>query len=288
MSLPIPVTTWLEWGQITQFLRTEDDQTRAAFSGGGPDNFFGLLLAIVNQSVAAQYAASPNDPNLLVTAPYLICLIGRYQIPARRIIANLALTKPSFTGPSSETTTVGTPVTFTITPTGGATPISYQWYQNGMAIIGAIGTSYTIPSPQLSQSGNIYTVIATNPAGSVPSNPVTLTVTASIEGFLYYTSTNPGPTLQASSDPFSYQASFAITHDSPWVITVPSAATPNMYIVIKGPSTESIKTLWANGTFNSGNIPDAIFEAYLQFGGQTYYYTRVAATFDATQSLTLT
>jgi hypothetical protein len=288
MSLPIPVATWIQWGQISQFLRSDEQQTRGAFAGGGPDNFYDVLLSIVVGSVAQQYANNANDPNLLITAPYMISLIGKYQIPARKIINNLAQTLPSFTGPASESTTVGTPVTFTITPVAGTVPISYQWYRNGVAIPGATGTTYTLSNPQLSDSGAGFSVIASNVAGLVPSNPATLTVTSAITGFFYYSPSDPGPTLQASSDPFSYQVSFAITHNQPLSITVPSAATPNMYLVIKAPSTESIKTTWTNGTFNSGNIPDAIFQTYLQFGGFTYYYTRVATTMDATQPLILT
>jgi hypothetical protein len=288
MSLPIPIASWLQWGKISQFLRSDQQQTRSAFNGGGPDNFYDVLLAVVNNSVQQQYANNPNDPNLIITGTYLISLIGKYQIPARQIIANLAGVVPSFTGPTSQTVTVGSAATFTITPTGGTAPVSYQWYRNGVPIAGATATSYTLPDAQLSDSGATFVVQASNGAGSTASSPVTLTVTASITGYLYYTSVDPGPTLRASSDPFSYQESFTITHNQPFGITVPSAATPNMYLVIKAPASESIKTVWNNGTFNSGNIPDAIFETYLQFGGETYYYTRVAASMDATQPLTLT
>lgn len=287
MSIPLPVATWIQWGQISQFLRSDEQQTRSAFSGGGPDNSYDLLLSIVVGSVQQQYASNPNDLNLLVTAPYMISLIGKYQLQARQIINNLAQTLPAFTGPASETTTVGTPVTFTVTPTGGTIPISYQWYRNGVTIAGATGTTYTLSDPQLSDNGAAFTVVASNVAGRIASSPATLTVTAAIEGYMYYSPSDPGPTLQASQDPFDYQVSFAITHDAALVITVPGAATPNMYLVIKAPSTEPIDSVWTNGTFNSGTIPDAIFQTYLQFGGYTYYYTRTATTMDSTQSLTL-
>lgn len=286
MSLPIPIASWLEWGKISQFLRSDQEQTRAAFSGGGPDNFYDVLLAVVNNSVQQQFANNNNDPNLIITGTYLIALIGKYQIPARQIIANLAQQLPTFTGPANESTLVGEPVTFTITPTGGTPPVTYQWYRNGIPIAGATSTTYTISDPQLTDSGAVFRVQATNGAGAT-SNEATLTVTAALEGFMYYSPIDPGPTLQANSDPFDYQVTFGITHDQPFVITVPSAATPNMYLVIKAVDTESIKTLWTNGTFNSGNIPDAIFQTELQFGGMTYYYTRVATTLDATQTLTL-
>lgn len=287
MSLPIPVASWIQWGQISQFLRSEDQQNRMAFNNGGPDNFYDLLLAIVVGSVQQQYANNAVDPNLLITAPYMLSLIGKYQIPARRIIANLASVLPAFTGPASESTVVGTPVTFSVTLTAGTQPITYQWYRNGTIISGATAASYTLSDPQLSDSGAQFSVIVTGPAGVVPSGPATLTVTASIEGALYYTTVDPGPTIRGGSNPFSYQSTFAITHNQPFVITVPSAATPNMFLVIQAPSTESAKTIWANGTFNSGNIPDAVFQTPATVGGDTLYYTRNPATMDATQPLTL-
>lgn len=287
MSLPIPVATWLKWGQISQFLRSDAQQNRMAFNNGGPDNFMDVLLAIVNNSVQEQFNNNNNDPNLLITAPYLIALIGKYQIPARQIIANLASTLPVYTGPTSESTLVGTPVTFSVTLSAGTPPITYQWYRNGVLIAGATASSYTLSNPQLSDSGASFTVIVTGPAGSVPSGPATLTVTASIEGALYYTDTDPGPTIRGGSNPFSYQSTFAITHNQPFVITIPSAATPNKFLVIQAPSAESAKTIWANGTFNTGNIPDAIFQTPASVGGNTLYYTRTATTMDATQPLTL-
>lgn len=285
MSIPIPVATWIEWGQISQFLRSEDQQNRMAFGNGGPNNFYDLLLAIVVGSVQQQFANNPVDPKLLITAPYMISLIGKYQIPARKIITNLAGVKPAFTGPANESTLVGTPVTFSITLTAGTLPITYQWFRNGVLIPGATGLSYTLTNPQLSDSGASFSVIATGPAGVVPSGPATLTVTSSIEGALYYTPIDPGPTIRGGSNPFAYQTTFAITHNQPFVITIPSAATPNEYLVIQAPSTESIKTIWNNGTFNSGTIPDVIFQTPATVGGNTLYYSRNPTTMDATQPL---
>lgn len=287
MSLPIPVAEWIQWGQIAQFLRSEEQQNRIAFAGGGPDNFFDLLLSIVVGSVQKQYSNNNNDPNLLITAPYMMSLIGKYQIRARQIINNISGTAPSFTGPSNESTIVGTPVTFSIILTGGTAPVSYQWYRNGIIIVGATGLSYTLSNPQLSDSGAMFSVMASNGAGSTPSNPATLTVTSVITGYFAYMPTDPGPTLRSNSDPFTYQETFSITHNQPLSMTVPPAATPNMYFIVKVPSAESIKTTWMNGQFNSGDIPDAVFQSYLQFGGDTYYYPRTAATLDSTQPLTL-
>ncbi|GII81262.1 hypothetical protein Sru01_62440 [Sphaerisporangium rufum] len=82
---------------------------------------------------------------------------------------------PAITGqPQGATVTVGGSVTFSVTATGAA-PLSYQWRKDGGAIAGATGSSYTIGNAQQSHAGS-YTVVVTNPAGSVTSAPATLTV----------------------------------------------------------------------------------------------------------------
>ena len=80
------------------------------------------------------------------------------------------------TQPQSQTVTAGTSVTFTVAA-GGTAPITYQWQKNGSAITGATSASYTIASAQASDSG-AYTVVVTNPGGSLTSATATLTVNA--------------------------------------------------------------------------------------------------------------
>jgi hypothetical protein len=53
--------------------------------------------------------------------------------------------------------------------------LSYQWRQNGTAIAGATGSSYTRSNAQAAHAGN-YTLVATNVAGSVTSAVAVLTV----------------------------------------------------------------------------------------------------------------
>lgn len=85
-----------------------------------------------------------------------------------------AVISPSITGnPTSLNVTAGGGATFSVSANG--TSPSYQWYKNGSPIFGATASSYTIPSAQASDAGN-YTVTVFNSAGSVSSNPATLTV----------------------------------------------------------------------------------------------------------------
>ena len=82
------------------------------------------------------------------------------------------------TQPSIQTVTVGGTVTFTV-GAAGTPPLSYQWYFNGAYISGATSSSYTIISATAANDGS-YTATVTNSAGTVTSNPATLTVNGPI------------------------------------------------------------------------------------------------------------
>ncbi|MBP9913209.1 MAG: immunoglobulin domain-containing protein [Opitutaceae bacterium] len=68
----------------------------------------------------------------------------------------------------------GSTATFTVAAEG-VSPLSYQWNKNGVAISGATGASYTIPSINRTDAG-LYSVTITNPLGSVTSESAALSV----------------------------------------------------------------------------------------------------------------
>lgn len=76
--------------------------------------------------------------------------------------------------PSDITTITGRPVSLTVVTTGAPT-LRYQWTKNGTDILGALGSTYTIPNPKLTDAGS-YTVTVVNPVGSIISSPAVLTV----------------------------------------------------------------------------------------------------------------
>jgi hypothetical protein len=94
------------------------------------------------------------------------------------------------TQPTSETVTVGSSATFSVVASGTA-PLSYQWQQNGTAIAGATAAAYTTPPTVISDNGSQFTVVASNPGGSITSNAANLTVNAMtlIAGTSYYLAT---------------------------------------------------------------------------------------------------
>lgn len=87
-----------------------------------------------------------------------------------------AATSPSITTqPVSQTVKAGQAATFSVTA-NGTTPLAYQWRQNGTAISGATAASYTTPATTTANTGEQFTVVVSNSAGSVTSNAATLTV----------------------------------------------------------------------------------------------------------------
>ncbi|HUG13091.1 MAG TPA: immunoglobulin domain-containing protein, partial [Opitutaceae bacterium] len=80
---------------------------------------------------------------------------------------------PSITShPASKTVVIGSDATFSVTATGTA-PITYQWRRDGANVVGATSDTLTVTDVQPG-AGATYTVVVTNVAGSVTSNPATL------------------------------------------------------------------------------------------------------------------
>jgi len=78
--------------------------------------------------------------------------------------------------PGSQIACPGKSALFSVTATGTA-PLSYQWRKDGEAIAGATTAIYTIPSVARDNVGS-YTVVVTNPCGSVTSSAATLSLSA--------------------------------------------------------------------------------------------------------------
>lgn len=78
------------------------------------------------------------------------------------------------TQPASQTVASGASVTFSVVATGTPTP-TYQWRKDSVNIVGATGSSYTIAAVA-STDAAVYTVVATNSAGTITSSGATLTV----------------------------------------------------------------------------------------------------------------
>jgi hypothetical protein len=93
-----------------------------------------------------------------------------WQSPATLTVYSGALTIQSDISPTTIETTSGTPVTFSFGVYGTA-PITYQWFQNGVAMAGATTSSYSF---LVNGASNTFYVKAANSAGSVQSSTATV------------------------------------------------------------------------------------------------------------------
>jgi hypothetical protein len=99
---------------------------------------------------------------------------------------------PTVTQPASVTVTLGQTATFSVTATSpGPGAITYQWYENGVAISGATSSSYTTPPTTAGESGAVFTVVVSNNVGSVTSSPATLTVQSPMAKSIVPSSSTP-------------------------------------------------------------------------------------------------
>src|SRR5262249_28662493 len=122
-----------------------------------------LTLNNVRVADSARYVFTAANPAGIVASD------------AATVVVNLA--PPVITmQPRSQTILVGESVTVTVAA-GGSPPLTYQWRKNGADIAGATALSFTIASLQFSDAG-VYTVVVSNGAGSVVSDPATLVVSA--------------------------------------------------------------------------------------------------------------
>ncbi len=188
--------------------------------------------------------------------------------------ATLTVTSPCTavsitTHPQSQSATVGSTATFSVTVSGTA-PFLYFWYKNGTQIPGASSSSYTTPVLAISDNGNTYYCIVTNCSSTFQaiSNTATLTVT------------NPCTAVSITTHPQSQSATVGST--ATFSVTV-SGTAPFLYFWYK------------NGT----QIPGASSSSYttpvlaISDNGNTYYciVTNCSSTFQAisnTATLTVT
>jgi hypothetical protein len=86
-------------------------------------------------------------------------------------------TAPSIiTAPTSQTVAQGNTLSASVSASGSA-PLAYSWRQNGTVLAEATNSSLTIANAQPTNSGS-YSVVVSNPFGSITSSPVVLQVVA--------------------------------------------------------------------------------------------------------------
>jgi hypothetical protein len=84
------------------------------------------------------------------------------------------------TQPTAQAVSAGSAATFTVLADGTG-PLAYQWWRQGSPIPGATGTSYTTGPAAAADHGARFTVVVSNPVGSVTSATVELAVIGGTE-----------------------------------------------------------------------------------------------------------
>jgi hypothetical protein len=136
----------------------------------------GVLIAGADSSTYTTPATTSADSGSIFTVTVANALGTVTSNPATLTVITPAPTPPAITGePINQTVTAGQTATFNVTASGTG-PLTYQWYQGGVAIGGATSSTYTTPATTGTNSGSVYTVTVTNPGGTVTSAPATLTV----------------------------------------------------------------------------------------------------------------
>ncbi len=145
--------------------------------------------------------------------------IGAYSVLVSNMVnslssntATLTVNSPVVitTQPVSAVINPGSSATFSVSATGTA-PMSYQWRKNLSAISGATSPVLTLSGVSTSDAAG-YDVVVTNPANTVTSNLVSLSINSPVTIITHPVSTvlNPGGNVTLSvavtgTSPFSYQ-----------------------------------------------------------------------------------
>lgn len=153
------------------------------------------VLGGVGEYVTGSFTADATSKAITFTggntgvdtaSPSTTSIISAYQL--RRIDGGSAA--PIVTSrPVSQARTIGGSATFGVAA-NGQTPMSFQWRKDGDDIPGATSPKYVLSNVRPSDAGS-YSVVVTNPAGAVTTEPVTLTVNPA---------THPRPRVIAVTD----------------------------------------------------------------------------------------
>jgi hypothetical protein len=108
--------------------------------------------------------------------------VGSVESAAAKLFVMPADVAPSITvQPADQSVTAGQAATFSVTATGSE-PLSYQWQRNSAPISGATNSSYTTAAASTVDDGALFTVLVSNPAGSITSHPARLGVSTASGG----------------------------------------------------------------------------------------------------------
>jgi len=154
-----------------------------------------ILTGVISPTFSIAKAQSTNAGN------YTVVVTNLYGAATSSVAAITVLAPPVFTAqPASRAVAPGATTSFSATVTG-MSPLSLQWRKDGVNIPGAIYPSYSLDNAQTNDAG-IYTLYASNPAGSAISTNAELRV-----GQLPVITSQPQSTQNTPSDTVQFTVS---------------------------------------------------------------------------------
>ena len=129
----------------------------------------------------------------------------------------------------------------------GSTPLSYQWFKDGVALVGANGATVSIPTGAADAGKTLaITVRVSNGAGQVTSQAASLVVTAADTGTVSglinageggsLSTANGAATLDVPAGALSANTTLTLKTVSPAGFTLPEGATPVGEVIVVGPA----------------------------------------------------
>lgn len=187
--------------------------------------------------------------------------------------------------PQAITVNDGEVASFSVTASGGQSPYTYQWQKDNVNIPGATSQTYSFTAG-FSHAGAYRAIVTDNASATATSTSAILSVTQAMVATWGYFESDPYAGLLAGTDNLSYAGTVSISGSDDISIPFPEAASEK-YWVIKVPSSVPEKTTWFNTFFNSGDIPDQVWQSSFVSGLYRYYVTRIPATLDFSQPVIL-
>lgn len=155
------------------------------------------------------------------------------------------------TQPQGGTVTAGNNLTLSVVAIGNPT-ITYQWKKGGVDITGATSASYSIVNANSGSIGT-YTVLITNPCGSLLSSGASVGVVTPPQTALIYWGWTDSSTITNLSQIISLQNSASYPSGQDISASFMANSSPK-YLVMAEPATEPLKTKWYGSPQNNGNI----------------------------------